>query len=345
MDKLLTIVIPTYNMEAYLERCLKSLIVSSEQMEQLEVLVINDGSKDRSSEIAHDFEAKYPQTYRVIDKENGNYGSCVNRGLKEAAGKYIKVLDADDWFDTHEFSAYISELNHLPDTDMILTDYQIVDNDGNMTKSMKYGMPYNKEFAFQKYVVPGIFFAMHSLTYRTDLLRGIDYRQTEGISYTDTEWVLYPQHCVNSCVYLKHDVYRYVMGREGQTMDTSVLIKSVGHLDKLIRAMVNFGNHLSAADKSKYSFQRLEDHIAHLSMGIYRTCLVLQSDDSWNSTLLANFDAFLKVNRPEIYQQAGNLKLKKYLPIRYVHFWRITGKRFSVDLIRDIYRKVRYGKK
>ena len=107
MIKLLTIVIPTYNMEAYLNRCLDSLLVSDEQMQLLEVLVINDGSKDNSSAIAHEYEAKYPNTFRVIDKENGNYGSCVNRGLKEASGKYIKVLDADDWFDTTEFEKYL----------------------------------------------------------------------------------------------------------------------------------------------------------------------------------------------------------------------------------------------
>mgnify|MGYP002624493917 CR=1 FL=1 len=93
MNKTLTIVVPTYNMDRYLERCLDSLILPEMLMERLEVLVVNDGSKDKSSEIAHSYEKKYPQTFRVIDKENGNYGSCVNRGLKEATGKYIKNLD------------------------------------------------------------------------------------------------------------------------------------------------------------------------------------------------------------------------------------------------------------
>ena len=83
-------------MEKYLNKCLDSLIV--ENMNLLEVLIINDGSKDNSSNIAHVYENKYPNTFRVIDKENGNYGSCINRGIKEAKGKYIKVLDADDSF-------------------------------------------------------------------------------------------------------------------------------------------------------------------------------------------------------------------------------------------------------
>ena len=89
MNKVITIVIPTYNMERYLDRCLNSLIIAPDLMDKLEVLVINDGCKDRSSEIGHSYEAKFPNSFRVIDKENGNYGSCINRGLKEATGNLI----------------------------------------------------------------------------------------------------------------------------------------------------------------------------------------------------------------------------------------------------------------
>ena len=122
MEKILTIVIPTYNMQDYLRRCLDSLIVPEEQMQLLEVLVVNDGSKDNSSAIAHEYQDKYPDTFRVIDKENGNYGSCVNRGLKEASGKYIKILDADDWFDKTILARYVEFLKTL-NVDLVLTDY------------------------------------------------------------------------------------------------------------------------------------------------------------------------------------------------------------------------------
>ena len=87
MNKTLTIIIPSYNMEKYLDRCLSSLIIDDGLMDLLEALIINDGSKDRTSEIGHQYETKYPGTFRVIDKENGHYGSCINRGLTEAKGK------------------------------------------------------------------------------------------------------------------------------------------------------------------------------------------------------------------------------------------------------------------
>ena len=343
MNKLLTIVIPTYNMQTYLHRCLDSLLLPDKQMEQLEVMVVNDGSKDNSSIIAHEYETKHPKTFRVIDKENGNYGSCINRGLKEAAGKYIKILDADDWFDTAEFSRYLDELQTI-DADMILTNHQVVDDVGNLTRKYSYDIEPNKLFAFQEYTEPGVYFAMHSISYRTEMLRSINYRQTEGISYTDTEWVFYPQHGVKTCIYLPYDVYHYVVGREGQTMDSKVLLKSVSHYDKLLRAMVDFANHLSAEDKALYTYQRIEAQIAHLSMGVYRTCLVLQDAGNYDNALIKSFDDFMKNERPQVYKEAGQLMLKKYLPIHYVRYWRITGKRFSVDWIRDTYRRIRYGK-
>ena len=120
MQKLLSIVVPTYNMEKYLPRCLDSLLLSEDEMSKMEVLVINDGSRDSSLQIAQEYENLYPQTFRVIDKENGNYVSCVNRGLQEASGKYIKILDADDSFSNEVFDDFIS---YLKQEDVDLTGY------------------------------------------------------------------------------------------------------------------------------------------------------------------------------------------------------------------------------
>lgn len=340
MNKLLTIIIPTYNMQDYLPRCLDSLLLPDKQMEQLEVLVVNDGSKDNSSAMAHEYEIRFPDTFRVINKENGNYGSCVNRGLNEATGRFIKVLDADDWFDTNEFSHYIDNLEKI-DADMVLTDYQIVDEKGNMTKKMVFDIEPNIQFAFQEYTEPGVYFAMHSITYRTEMLRQIGYCQTEGISYTDTEWVYYPQHGVKKCIYFPYNVYCYVVGREGQTMDPKVLLKSAPHYDKLLRAMVAFGNNLSADDKQLFTYQRLEAQIAHLSMGMYRICLVLQDADTYDKALIKSFDDFMRIERPQVYKQAGNLTIKKFLPVHYVRYWRLIGKRFPAYWFRNAYRLIR----
>lgn len=333
MDKILTVIIPTYNMSAYLRRCLDSLLVSTVVRPLLEVLVINDGSKDNSSEIAHEYETKYPNTFRVIDKENGNYGSCINRGLKEANGKYIRVLDADDWFDTNELNKFILQLKDV-DVDMILTPYNIVDNSGKITNKMNYeDISFGDIFLFQNYSNISVYLAMHSLTYRTELLRNINYVQTEGISYTDNEWVFFPQHFVQTCVYIPFIIYNYVVGREGQTIDPKVLAKNASHNEKLVRSMIKFSNSLVDLNKNTYSNQRLENQIAYLTMLVYRTCLILQDKESWDNEFLKSFDMFIYKERNKIYKQMSRLKYRKYLPIHYVRFWRATGKRFSLDWI------------
>ena len=100
------------------------MILADKEMDMLEVLVINDGSKDLTSAIGHTFEGKYPQTFRIIDKENGHYGSCVNIGLREARGKYVKVLDADDYF-SKSFAEYLGFASKS-DADLLLSEYNSI---------------------------------------------------------------------------------------------------------------------------------------------------------------------------------------------------------------------------
>lgn len=342
MQKLLTIIIPTYNMQDYLGRCLDSLIVSDDMMQSLEVLVINDGSKDRSSQIAYSYQDRFPNTFRVIDKENGNYGSCVNRGLKEATGKYIKVLDADDWFGTANFISFLEELESM-DMDMVITDFNQVDNDGTVVKTFRFKLPYNSPFLFQE-IKDAEYYGLHSITYKTQLLREMNYRQTEGISYTDTEWVFYPQTRVQKAIYLPLNVYHYVIGREGQTMDPQVLLKSAGHYTELIRNMIEFSDNLSECDARQIGACRLEAQIKHLSCGVYKICLIKQNRQLFDESLLSAFDNLLKNKRPIMYQEIGKLRLNSYLPLSYVRFWRLLGIRFPVDAFREIYRRIRYGK-
>lgn len=226
MKKVLTIVIPTYNMEKYIGRCLNSLVLPLNSLEKLEVLVINDGSKDRSSEIAHSYEKENPQTFRVINKENGNYGSCINRGLKEAKGKYIKILDADDYYDTDNLSEFI-KLLEIIDVDGIVSDMQRVDLAGHYHKKDSFDFAQNQISTLEEIVEhPFRRIRMHSITYKTDNIRRIGYHQTEGISYTDMEWIFLPMTTCNTIYYFPKTIYYYVEDRVGQTMDPKVYKKN-----------------------------------------------------------------------------------------------------------------------
>ena len=231
MDKILTIVVPTYNMEKYLDKCLTSLIVDDAGlMKKLEVLVVIDGATDRSSEIAHTYQDRFPDTFRVIDKENGNYGSCVNRGLKEAAGKYIKILDADDSFDTANFKEFLKFLLTV-DVDCVISDRIRIDENGKVLSYDRYELlPQNGSlFGLKELCYVARKLNMHSVCYNTRKIRALRYHQREGISYTDQQWICIPMSYINDAVYIKLVIYKYLIGREGQTVD--YLVKEKNHVE------------------------------------------------------------------------------------------------------------------
>ena len=119
--KTLSIIIPTYNVEKYIDRCLKSILLDS-ILEDIELIIVNDGSKDSSLQIARKYEKEYKDTIIVIDKENGGHGSTINAGLKAATGKYTKVIDSDDWVNVDDFENFVKELKKL-DCDLVITNY------------------------------------------------------------------------------------------------------------------------------------------------------------------------------------------------------------------------------
>ena len=215
-------------MEKYLRKCLDSLVIESEGMKQLEVLVINDGSKDTSSQIAQEYQNKYPDTFRVIDKENGNYGSCINRGLREATGKYVKILDADDSFVKENIISLINCMLEF-DVDMFLTNYYRVDEDGNITNKTARKFKKSTVLSIDEYLDKDFKFEMHEIAYKTCILKKNGYRQTEGVSYTDVEWATIPFAWINTFVNLDLFIYKYLVGREGQTVGMKSFLKNSHH--------------------------------------------------------------------------------------------------------------------
>jgi len=240
MEKVLSIIIPTYNMENYLNRCLDSLIVDN--MDLLEVLVINDGSKDRSSEIAHTYSQRYPGTFKVIDKENGNYGSCINRGLKEATGKYVKILDADDYYRSNELNLFLEKLKNC-NSDIAFTTYTIRKYNDEIEFTIDIPSKYeNKtictsEFSFEESQLAQLR-KMHCMCTKIQLLKDNNYFQTEGISYTDTQFVFYSFLYSKTISFFNLNIYQYCLGRDGQTMSPTAMIKNNMHFYLNARKML-----------------------------------------------------------------------------------------------------------
>ena len=225
VSKLLTVVVPVYKVEPYINKCLDSLLVPAGQMEKLEVIVVNDGTPDRSAEMAREYEKRYPGTFRVIDKENGGHGSAWNRGLKEATGKYLRFLDSDDWFDTGEFVRLMILLETL-DVDLVLSHYNryyvetgefikhpMFQDSGDYTFTIE-------EFPWEKLSWEGMNF--WGSTYRTQMLQKEYPLFMEGVFYDDAILFLSPVYLCKTIHVFDATIYNYLIGRPGQTMAPEV---------------------------------------------------------------------------------------------------------------------------
>ncbi len=231
--KTLTVAIPSYNSEDYLERALDSLM----GFEDIEVLVIDDGSTDRTAEIADSYERKYPAVVRAIHKENGGHGSGVNRGLKEAEGCYFKVLDSDDWLDKKALGEVLTVLRRFAGAekslDLLISNYvyERVLEGKQKVISYKNAFPENTMFTWEDmyrlHTSQNIL--MHSVIYRTQFLRDCRLELPEHTFYVDNLFVYQPLPRVRSIYYLNVDLYRYFIGREDQSVNENVMM---GRIDQ-----------------------------------------------------------------------------------------------------------------
>lgn len=320
MNKILTIVVPAYDMEQYLTYCLDSLCVHQHQ-EDLEVLVINDGSKDATSAIAHNYETNYPDIFRVIDKGNGNYGSCINRGLTEACGKYIKILDADDSFDTQNFEYFLSFLKET-DADLILSDFAVVDTERRVQKVIKYRLGNGTIFRMDDVCQTPVFqnMQMHAVTYRKENIVALEYKQTEGISYTDQQWIFIPMISVRSVAYFNKYVYKYLIGRSGQTINPEVKLKNLSHTRYCALEMAKMYGKYKYLFNGKPVQAYLYARIIPCVKEIY--VFVLSHYNQTNRQLLIDFDKQLKEVNKDIYDLIGSKEISSFKGFAYISYWR-----------------------
>ena len=318
MEKVLTIIIPTYNMEKYLDKCLTSLIIEDKElMKQLEVLVVIDGAKDRSSEIAHTYQDKYPETFIVIDKENGNYGSCINRGLREGTGKYVKVLDADDSFNTKNFESYLTFLTSA-DFDLILTPYVIVNEKGEETSHKGYNLSHDSVLTWENLSeeLRKNHLQMHAVTYKLENIKRLNYSQTEGISYTDQEWDFTPLYAVESICYYSKEVYCYLLGRVGQTMSVEAQKRNSHHNELCVRKIVKDFSAFEVVESAKYRYLKYE--CLNSIKTIYTNYLLKYPELPLEN--IKSFDAYIKECNKSLYDSMNDVVIP-YTGFKFIKKW------------------------
>lgn len=317
--KILSIAIPTYNMESYLPRCINSLIVAESILPYLEIIIVNDGSRDRSLEIAQAYQKKYPKSILVIDKKNGNYGSCINMALEVATGKYFRILDADDWINTQHLGLFIDALN-LYSVDMIFTHYiKFHVASTHQTINKTHCPIYNQIIPIDSKDIGNYpiskDLAMHKITYKTAVLQQMQYKQTEGISYTDLEYVLYPLGHISSVLFLNLNIYCYFLGREGQTMERSARIN---HSSDLVKIVCRITEEIVISNNPIVKKWQ-QDFITFIIAGYYHILLVFQKLNQSTKVKLTEFEDMIYSYDPEIYERVGKIKC---MGMMYIKIWR-----------------------
>ncbi|MEE1248619.1 MAG: glycosyltransferase family 2 protein [Lachnospiraceae bacterium] len=263
--KILSIAVPCYNSQDYMEHCVESLLKGGEDVE---ILIIDDGSRDATAEIADNYAKKYPTIVRAIHQENGGHGEAVNTGIRNASGLYFKVVDSDDWVDE---SAYLQILDKLKELiggsrvlDMFISNFVYEKQGAKHKKIMRYTkqLPQEQIFTWNdvRHFTKGKYLLMHSVIYRTKLLTECGLELPKHTFYVDNIFVYKPLPSVKTMYYLDVDFYRYFIGREDQSVNEKVMIGRIDQQIKVNKIMVDEFNLYKISNRKlrNYMFNYLE---------------------------------------------------------------------------------------
>ena len=227
--KYISFVVPCYNSEEYMEKCIKSLLIGKDDVE---IIIIDDGSKDNTGKIADKYQKRYPNIVKAIHQENGGHGEGINVGLKHATGKYFKVVDSDDWLDEDAYKKLLKKIKHI-DTDLVVCNYVYTYTDGRSDQVISFANVYDEgkvltwddihKFKLTQYP------SLHSMMYKKSVLDKSNIDLPKHVFYEDNLFIYLPLVNTKTIYYLDLDLYRYYIGRADQSVQESQMIKRSSH--------------------------------------------------------------------------------------------------------------------
>ena len=328
MDKLLTVVVPAYNAEAYLRDNLSSLCIEG-ALEDTEVLVINDGSTDATHDIATEYAERFPDTVRVIDKENAGHGSGINRGIEEARGQYFKVVDADDWVEKEPYLKLLRATREQA-TDIVASGFYWAYDDGSGHKDSFRrkaefkepfrGVEYGRAYDFDD-IAHKLYIKMHSMTIRTSILKGTlrqGRRIDEHCYYVDAEYILYPIPSVQTVSFIEDFVYMYRIGRQGQSVSPDKMRQNAENYDRVLATLLSFHEACQSGSIacSQQKLRYIDQVTARIVAGKIKILLSMPRSREAKSRL-KSFDQGLRRDYPAIYDANQNRAVELLRKSRY----------------------------
>ena len=299
--KTLTISIAGYNVEKFIEAALNSLCADA-IISELEIFIIDDGGKDNTLKIAEKYANKYPFSIFPIHKDNGGWGSTVNYSISHATGKYFKILDGDDLFSTDSLVRLVSILKKI-DADVIYTPYRRFDDEsGNTIEICDTATTNDKYVVMTSDKLPSnIDFSMHSVTFRTELLKKNHIRVSEKCFYTDNEYRTKGIAYAKTFYLTNEEVYQYRVGRTEQSIGLTGLRKHYRDCDYVMKTLISFYKNLN----TKLNLSYVKKYTKNAIEFNYNTLLALNMKSE-----LKELDAFIKNNCVDLYNTNSlNIKL------------------------------------
>jgi len=305
--KLLSVAIPCYNSAEYMGHAIESLLVGGEDME---IIVVNDGSKDDTAKIADEYAAKYPTIVKAVHQENGGHGQAVNTGLAHATGLYFKVVDSDDWADEESLKKVLALLRSVVEDgkslDMLLCNYVYENVYLKKQKVMDYrsALPTDCFFTWSdiKHFKTSQYILMHSVFYRTKLLKDCGLELPKHTFYVDNIFVYEPLPYVKTMYYLDVNFYRYFIGRADQSVNEKNMIARIDQQIRVTKRMIE------AHDLTKIREKKLRSYMTSYlcMMMVISTVFLIKSGTEENLAKKAELWAYLKNHNLRMYKAVHN---------------------------------------
>lgn len=296
--KILSVAIPCYNSAEYMRHAIDTILTGGNE---IEIIIVNDGSKDDTEKIGLEYQDKYPEIVRYVSQENGGHGCAVMTGLSNATGVYFKVVDSDDWVNEHALAEIMSKLKNMIEDgtspDMFLANYVYEKVSENKKKVINYrsALPRDRVFTWNDimYFKQSQNILMHSVIYRTKLLKECKLELPKHTFYVDNIFVYYPLPFVKTLYYMDINFYRYFIGREDQSVNEKIIMSRIDQQIKITKIMIE------SHDLSQIKSKKLHNYmVKYLSMMMTVSSVYLikegtqeslkKKDELWN--FLQNFD-------------------------------------------------------
>ena len=303
MEKILSVIVPSYNAEKFLPKGIPTFL-DEQILDDIEILIIDDGSSDNTSTIADNYQLNYPNTIIAVHKENGGHGSAINKGIELARGKYFCVVDADDWVDTKSFAFLVKRMKEN-DSALFLAHAAVVDSEGKAFNHKKIlHLPPAQKVMINQYIgkIPNI--DMHNYYIKTSLLRKYNVKCHEHSFYVDQEYVLYSLLHVQTVIYFNLTVYQYLIGRRGQSFSMDSRKKYLNQYLNILESLIDFyTKHMKEMSGGQQVHYKRK--IAHLFTGVYAVLMSYITKDKKDQ--LRKIDHDMKSKYPFIYKANRNI--------------------------------------